>query len=199
MTHTSLVQKVTILAALSSAVVAGTGCYDEPNQAAEGDKSALERNAKKDSIWQPPGLADLGKIVGVWDSPDSGMTSATMQYVWDGFDLETATVHQAPPGDQFAPDVDFYLAYNADTENHVRLFQEYPAWVAFIEATSIEEVTCELMNAAVFTQDVVDQPLDPDDTVVVMTADGNYFKIGNAAEYEDGTVGFDFASMDCPE
>ena len=201
MTYRNVVQRVrvSVFVTLTSIAITTAGCFDDPTQAAEGDKSALARIAKPDWSRIPPGLAALGKLVGPWDSPDSAMTSATMDYVWDGFDLETAAIYEAPPGDQFAPQVDFHLAYNADTAIHVRLFQEYPAWAAFLDATPVEEVTPAALLAATFTQDLIDQPLDADDTIVVITAEGNCFKIGNVVENADETVTFDYEQIQCPE
>ncbi len=198
MTFISSYQRASLAMTLTGFLMTSAGCFDDPAQVAEGDKSASALNAKNDSSSMPPGLADLGKLVGPWDSPDSAMASATMDYVWDGLDLETASIHEAPPGDQFASQVDFHLAYNADTSVHVRLFQEYPTWVAFLNATTLDEVTPAQLRKATFTQDVIDRPLDPDDTVIVITADGNCFKIGNALENEDESVTIDFEQVQCP-
>ena len=199
MTFRSSYRRASLVMTLTGILMTSAGCFDDPTEVGEGGKLAPALNTKHDSSWMPSGLADLGKLVGPWDSPGSTLASTTMDYVWDGFDLETAVIHEAPPGDQFASQVDFHLAYNADTSVHVRLFQEYPAWVAFLDATPLGKVTPAQLRKATFTQDVIDRPLDPDDTVVVVTADGNCFKIGNAAENDNESVTIDFEQVQCPE
>ena len=44
-----------------------------------------------------------------------------------------------------------------------------------------------------------DEPLYADDTLIIVTAGGNTFKVGNMVEHEDYTVTFDYQQMDCVE
>ncbi len=127
------------------------------------------------------------------------MASATMDYEWDGFDLESGSVYETPPGDPSAPEVDFYLAYNADTDVHARVFQEYPASIAMLDGLPADDVGCEHLQGLAFTQDVIDEPPYADDTLIIVTADGNTFKVGNMVEHEDYTVTFDYQQMNCAE
>ena len=136
--------------------------------------------------------------VGPWAGADS-MASATMDYMWDGFDLESGVVYEIAPGDPFVPEVDFYLAYNADTDVHVRVFQEYPASIAMLDGLAVADVGCADLQGLASTQDLIDEPVYPDDTLIIVTADGNTFKIGNIVEHEDMTVTFDYQQMNCVE
>lgn len=198
MTHRSLTHIATYAAVLAGLTVANVGCFDEMNQASEGDQSPQTLSAKQSQSWAPPGLEALGKLLGPWDAV-APMASATMEYEWDGFDLESGAVYEAPPGESFPPEVDFYLAYNADTEIHVRVFQEYPASIAMLDGVPADDVGCEHLQGLAFTQDVIDEPPHADDTLIIVTADGNTFKVGNVVEQEDMTVTFDYQQMDCVE
>lgn len=198
MTHRSLTHKVAYAAVLAGLTVANVGCFDGMNQASEGDETPQTLSAKKSDSWAPPGLDALGKQHGPWDAADP-MASATMTYELDGFDLENGAVYEAPPGDSFAPEVDFHLAYNADTDVHVRVFQEYPASIAMLDGVLAADVGCEHLQVSAFTQEFIDEPPYADDTLIIVTADGNTFKVGNVVEHEDMTVTFDYQQMDCVE
>ncbi len=198
MTHRSLTHIAAFAAVLAGLTVANFGCFDGMNQASEGDQAPPALSAKKSDSWTPPGLDALGKLPGQWDAAGP-MASATMDYEWDGFDLESGAVYEAPPGDSFAPEVDFYLAYNADTDVHVRVFQEYPASIAMLDGVPAADVGCEYLQGLAPTQDLIDEPPYADDTLIIVTADGNTFKVGNVVEHEDMTVTFDYQQMDCVE
>ncbi len=196
MTHSSLTHKTAYAAVLACLTVANFGCFGEMDQALEGDQAAQALNAKKTDSWTPPGLDAQDKVAGPWNAADP-MASATMTYTWHGFDLESGSVYESQPGDPFAPEVDFYLAYNADTDVHVRVVQEYPASIAMIEGLKANEVGCEDLQGLTSTQDVLDEPVYTDDTMIIVTADGNTFKIGNVVEQDAQTVTFDYQQMNC--
>ena len=198
MTHRSLTHIATYAAVLAGLTVANVGCFDGMNQASEGDASPKSLSAKQSESWVPPGLEAQGMQVGPWAGADS-MASATMDYMWDGFDLESGVVYEIAPGDPFVPEVDFYLAYNADTDVHVRVFQEYPASIAMLDGLPAADVGCADLQGLASTQDLIDEPVYPDDTLIIVTADGNTFKIGNIVEHEDMTVTFDYQQMNCVE
>ena len=198
MTHRTLAHKTAYAAVLAGLVVANVGCFDEMNQVSEGDQSPQSLSAKKSQSWIPPGLEALGKLPGHWGAADP-MASATMDYEWHGFDLESGTVYEAPLGAPFAPEVDFYLAYNADTDVHARVVQAYPASIAKLDGLPADEVGCEHLQGLATTQDLIDEPLYADDTLIIVTAGGSTFKVGNMVEHEDYTVTFDYQQMDCVE
>ena len=198
MTDRSLTHKAAYAAVLAGLAVANVGCFDQMNQASQGDQAPQALNAKKSQTWAPPGLDALSKLLGPWDAAEP-MASATMEYEWDGFDLESGSVYEAAPAEPFAPEVDFYLAYNADTDVHVRVVQEYPASIAMLEGLKADDVGCEHLQGLGSTQDVIDEPVYPDDTMIIVTADGNTFKIGNVVEHDAQTVTFDYQQMNCDE
>ncbi len=196
MTDRSLTHKAAYAAVLAGLAVANIGCFDEMDQASQGDQAPQTLSAKKSQTWAPPGLDALSKLLGPWDAAEP-MTSATMEYAWDGFDLESGSVYEAAPAEPFALEVDFYLAYNADTDVHVRVFQEYPASIALLEGVPAADVDCAHLQDLASTQDLIDEPVYADDTLIMVTADGNTFKIGNVVEHEDMTVTFDYQQMAC--
>ena len=80
--------------------------------------------------------------------------------------------------------------------NHIRLFQVYPVWIAFLDETSFADADC--VSESLFTQDLIDVPLDPGHSAVLKTSDENYFKIGRAVENDDHMVVFSFEQLNCP-
>jgi len=196
MTDRSLTHKAAYAAVLAGLAVANVGCFDQMNQASQGDQAPQTLSAKKSQTWAPPGLDALSKLLGPWDAVEP-MASATMEYAWDGFDLESGSVYEAAPAEPFALEVDFYLAYNADTDVHVRVFQEYPASIALLEGVPAADVDCAHLQDLASTQNLIDEPVYADDTLIMVTADGNTFKIGNVVEHKDMTVTFDYQQMAC--
>lgn len=171
------------------------GCFGEFAESEQPDKSESGLAAKQDDSWIPPGLEGTGKSPGPWNNPPDNSSTASMMFEMEGFDLETATVYQEEQLGYFSPEVDFYFAYNADTANHIRLFQLYPGSIASSEATLFADVDC--LGESLLTQDLIDVPFDPENSVVLKTADGNYYKIGRAVENDDNTVTFSFEELNC--
>lgn len=125
-------------------------------------------------------------------SPASAVTTNTMGFYDFALDLETNTISffDFPPP---PPEADFYFAYNSVTTNHVRLRQAYPREIAFLDATPFASVGFDAIATATFTNQSVDEPFDPDDTILLKTDLNNYYKIGNAVENPgDNDVTFDF-------
>ncbi len=131
--------------------------------------------------------------------PHTTAATATMMFEDEGYDFETESTATYDPGYGFAADTDFSFAYNADTEPHARVFQEYDVWIAFFEDKAFEKVACNNVKHADFTLNLVDEPVYPGDTIVLITADNNYYKIGNVVENEDFTVTFDYQLMECAQ
>lgn len=176
------------------------GCTDEMAGLMESDKAVTEENAKPMSNGMPPGLANLVDVLGgALPSPfiQDASPSATIEYEMEGYDLESASAYIEELGQDFPPQVDFYFAYNADTDNHIRLFQQYPVWIAYLSEMHYAEMSCDALIDVSFTQDLLDVPMDSNDTIVLYTADGNYYKIGNAQENDNSTVTFSYDLLDC--
>lgn len=125
--------------------------------------------------------------------------SGKLYYEQEGFDLETGTVYQQQFPGYFPEPVDFHFAYNAQTPNHTRLFQEYPAEVAFLDGKPFESVCASDVPSLAFTQNLIDEPFDYDDTFVVKTALGGIFKVGRPQEVPGFEVTFEYVDLlACP-
>jgi len=131
--------------------------------------------------------------------PHAAEASATLMFEEEGYDLETESAVAFDPEYGFTEETDFVFAYNADTDPHVRLFQEPDVWIAFFVDTAFDKVACNDVKHVSFTPNLIDEPVYSGDTIVLITADDNYYKIGNLVENEDFTVTFDYALMDCPQ
>lgn len=132
-------------------------------------------------------------------SPKTASATATVMFEEEGYDFETESTATYDPAYGFPADTDFSFAYNADTEPHARLFQEYDVWIAFFEDTAFDKVACNDLKHTDFTLNLVDEPVYPGDTLVLITADNNYYKVGNVVENEDFTVTFDYQLMECAQ
>ncbi|MBN1553199.1 MAG: PEP-CTERM sorting domain-containing protein [Phycisphaerae bacterium] len=121
--------------------------------------------------------------------------STTMVY-YEGLDFETGDIHEDEMMFPYPDCVDFHFAYNAGLPIHARVFQEYPAQIAFLDEIPFSEVSYDDIETLTFTGGTIDIPFENDDTIIILTADGNYFKMGNAVEdsYSNG-VTFDYQQL----
>ena len=116
-------------------------------------------------------------------SPSGGALAAvnTMDY-YDLFDLETGTVIPEDPHFPGPPSAacDFHFAYNADREPHAVIFQNQSNPFPGVEIAYSEEdytdVTFSDVAGLVFTPLLIDIPFDK--VAVLLTTEGNYFKVG---------------------
>ncbi len=131
--------------------------------------------------------------------PKAATTTATVMFEEEGYDFETESTATYDPAYGFPVETDFTFAYNANTESHVRVYQEYDVWIAFFADKAFDKVACNDVNKAEFTPNLIDEPVYAGDTIVLITADNNYYKIGNAVENDDFTVTFDYELMDCAQ
>jgi len=92
-------------------------------------------------------------------------------------------------------DHDFKFAYN----DGGRLFQNEGAGVeiAFLEGVAYSSVGVDEVETAVFVTSLVDKLLTSGDTVLVKTATGRIFKVGNSVQLSDG-VEFDYEILVAP-
>ena len=134
--------------------------------------------------------------------PAPAATPATLEFETQELDLETGTILQlddpaALPGE--SSDGDIHFAYNADRTPHCVVMQNQSAGaaVAFLNATAFEAVAYDDVAGLTFTSEIVDQPFGSDDTVVVRTAAGNYYKVGHASESATA-VTFDYELLSAP-
>ena len=116
--------------------------------------------------------------------------SATLTFDVEGLDLETGdVVARLVPGSE-RDLADIYLSYNAERGNPVVLFHNARAGVriAFLDGVSFAYVDGAVAADAEPSGDLVDRPLEPNDTVIVATPEGALFKVGNAMGQGGGTV-----------
>ena len=113
---------------------------------------------------------------------------------YDGIDMETGNIKESSnlyyP---FSEAVDFYFGYDALSTIHAFLVQLPPAEFAFMDEVSFSNVTFDDVATLSFTS-FFDLIFENDDTIVVLTALGNYFKVGNAME-NDTSVIFDYQQL----
>ncbi|ASP34232.1 VCBS domain-containing protein [Labrenzia sp. VG12] len=135
------------------------------------------------------------------------LSTGRIEYEFQGFDLETGEVKTPDfPGMPEIPGSDFTFAYNGNTPPegvNAVLFQnqtpENPVEIAFLDEIALGSLTQADVDGAVYTTQLVDLPFEADDTILLRTADGNVFAIGNTAEFDqpgdDFTVSFEYAQV----
>ncbi len=125
---------------------------------------------------------------------DMEATVRFLDFYDDSFDLDADEVLNAVT----LPDAaDFFFSYNDGGSNHIRLLQNENTGteIAFLDGTPFEAVDCGVVDTVVFTTNPIDVPFDPDDTIIIRTADGNVFTIGNPADNGDFSVTFSYAKF----
>jgi hypothetical protein len=140
-----------------------------------------------------------------WEEPVYPSQSATLAFDFDAFDLETGTLcedalvsavecNAFDATSTIRPPNDFWIAYMSGETNPAMLVHNLdcgegssstPA-IAFLEGTPFGSVDSSILSTIELGTDPVVAPLDPDDTVVLRTCDGFFFKIGNMV-CNDGT------------
>ena len=108
----------------------------------------------------------------------------TMEVESQALDLATGTLVEAGPDDSIPVlEGDVRLAYNADRTPHVVVMSAAEGvTLTFVNEVAFDAITVADIAQLTFTAAVVDLPLESHDTVVVRTADGMYYKLGNAIE-----------------
>lgn len=150
---------------------------------------------------------DLARLLGMWgqDMCTGSPVPMTAAY-YDCVDLDIGVVIDSPiPGLCESEEVEFHFAYNADDTsnppNPTRIFTEPLACIVYFDdLMPFEGVTCAMLPLPCLGEALIDLPLLPQHTVVILTVDGDYYKVGNAvAEFEgdEYTVAFDYAPL-CP-
>jgi hypothetical protein len=118
-------------------------------------------------------------------------TNVFLRFEIDYLDLETGgTCFGENPATSLCtvPPNDLHLGFNATQTNptvlvQVQICEVEPlrlSEIAHLDGRSFDTVTSADIATSTFTTDIVDVPFDSDDTVILLTCDGSYFKIGNA-------------------
>lgn len=90
---------------------------------------------------------------------------------------------------------DIRIGYHADRTLHaVVMIAGEGVTIAFVDGVSYDSTTAADVSGLRFTAEVIDQPIETGDTVVVRTFEGATFKIGNASE-DDAGVTFSYEQL----
>jgi hypothetical protein len=127
--------------------------------------------------------------------------TVTVEFESDYFDLETGTILKGmfPGGMPQDPSWDFSVAYNAQKSVHSVIFQNQGegALIAHLHQTTFEEIgACEIVDLQM-TNQLIDEPFDDTRVVILKTATGQQFKLGNAQEDQMG-VTFQYVKLTPP-
>ncbi len=152
-------------------------------------------------IWQFRPLVASAILVLLAVGPALSATPATLEFETQGLDLETGEILQLDDAAALIEgnDSDVRFAYNADRTPHGVVIQNQigGAVVAFLDAVAFSAVSYADVASLSFTSEIIDQPFDSDDTVVVRTGAANYYKLGHASE-SDIAVSFDYELLSAP-
>ena len=116
--------------------------------------------------------------------------SATLEFETQAFDLDTGTVTEQAPGLMDGTEgADVRIGYHADRIPHaVVITGGEGVTLANMSNVSCDSVTVADVAGLSFSAEVIDQPLEASDTVVVKTDAGATFKLGNAVEDDVGVT-----------
>jgi hypothetical protein len=119
-----------------------------------------------------------------------------LQFETQELDLDTGKVSEAPiPGDINNSEADILISYNADRTPHAVVVGTGSALViAVLVGTPFDAVASKNLAGLDLSAPAMDTPFGFADTVIVQTANGAVFKLGNAQETEAG-VSFDYARL----
>jgi hypothetical protein len=114
----------------------------------------------------------------------------------DFLDLETGRIEDNIPHFPDFPEWDVMVTYNAIRPVHPVVIQnqESDTKIAYIEGHSFESVTLSDVSDAVFTSDLLDVPFSGNRIILIKTAAGVTYKLGNPVEGEFG-LKFDYAPL----
>ena len=122
---------------------------------------------------------------------------ALMVSFYDEVDLETGQTCGSPVGLPPAPPCsgsispDLHFAFNALAPNPTALFQQSGARISMLIGVPFAAVDAvAITNGLVFTEELQDTPFGPNDTAILHTIEGNYFKVGLALCYWPASDGY---------
>lgn len=115
----------------------------------------------------------------------------------DFLDLETGRIEESTiPHNPDFPEWDVKVAYGAVRSVHSVIIQnqERGTEIAHLEGYSFESVTLSDVSNAVFTNDLMDVPFDNNRVILINTASGMTYKLGNPIEGQFG-LKFNYAAL----
>jgi hypothetical protein len=121
-----------------------------------------------------------------------GMTTAeaatvSLRFESQTLDLETGLILERTSGD-FASlqEADICMAYDADRTPHAVVFHMgIGAEIAIMQGVVFDWVSASDIGSLEFSIEPPDVPFTAEDTVVIRTATGAFFKLGRASETEE--------------
>ena len=130
----------------------------------------------------------------------AGADRVKLGFETQGFDLDAGMMlGEQTTFDVFGdhPEADIRIGYHADRPIHSVVVHNMARGVelALLANTSFESVADASLPGIVFNSELIDQPFNPGDTLVVRTDTGSLFKIGNSVEDAAG-VSFDYEGLD---
>ena len=119
-----------------------------------------------------------------------------LQFETQVLDLETGKVSEAQmPGDVDDSGADVRMAYNAGRTPHAVVVGTGSAVrIAVLVGTPYDEVASQHLSGLDLSAQAIDTSFNSANTVIVRTANGAIFKLGNAQETGSG-VSFDYVQL----
>jgi len=116
--------------------------------------------------------------------PRGMATSVTLEFETQGLNLKTGTVVKMLPRlTKETARADIIIAYNADVTPHAVLILRQPGIeMAIIEDVKFGQLMVNSIEKLNLTTKSIDQPLKQNNTVLLRTADGSKYKIGEVVE-----------------
>ncbi len=148
------------------------------------------------SSWTRRPLVLVVAVASVLWALAAGLSAATvsLQLGREGLDLDTATI--VGSDDPASRDVELWFLYNTEREEPIVLLPNLGGQVemALLEARPYDSVTAADVEAASFVAEFPDRGLGSDDTVLLRTATGAVFKVGEVV-LESDAVRFSYEQM----
>lgn len=187
------VQVVAAVASLSVGLIAAQAAKTGAGRGRTAGRPAADATVQ-DSLQSDESVARRVKPDAMPDCPDNTRT-ADLVYEFEGLDLDSGRIHDLTSDTRaLDPDVDLSLIYDPDSRPHLRIMPEQSA-SAGVFVRSFDEVNCEDVSGISFGPDSSETPVSLDDTIVVFTPEGGYFKVGNFVEIGHGVVQFDYVQL----
>jgi|GEM_PF-3531915 len=111
-------------------------------------------------------------------------STATLAFEVESFDLDSGS-KVSLINEELA---DIRIAYNSQRTVHGVVFPAGSGDVelSFVNGVAFESFTAEALNDLSFSSEPIDLPLTSQDTVIIKTNAGAFYKIGNTQESPDG-------------
>lgn len=109
----------------------------------------------------------------------------------------TSPKHSQVEGERFTkfnPPNDFYFDFDAERNTIPAIVSETGVAVAILKGQSYERVDASLLDTISLSENAAEEPITPNDTLIIKTIDGNFFKVGNfyrRIQQKEGANSFD--------